>query len=132
MRSYWSNLYENEICAVSAPTETTGINRYGYHVVAGGKETCDGDDGAPLLCDIGGQNTLVGVNSRGYDQCGAEGYPAIHLSVNSIYPWLEQIIKNQSGVIWSEWSDCDFDCKQSRKRQGYTDSSISQSLGPIL
>ena len=120
MRSYWSNLYENEICAVSAPTETTGINDYGYHVVSGGKETCDGDDGAPLLCDIGGHNTLVGINSRGFGKCGAEGYPAIHLSVNSIYSWLDATIKNQSGIIWSEWSDCDSDCKQSRTRQGST------------
>ena len=54
MRSYWSNLYENEICAVSAPTETTSVNGYGYHVVAGGKETCGGDFGTPLLCDIDG------------------------------------------------------------------------------
>ena len=78
MRSYWSNLYENEICAVVAPTESTKINGYGYHVVAGGKETCYGDFGAPLLCDIGGVNTLVGINSRGYDKCAKEGYPAIH------------------------------------------------------
>ena len=73
MRSYWSNLYENEICAVSAPTESTSVNGYGYHVVAGGKETCDGDEGSPLLCDIDDKVTLVGINSRGYDKCGVEG-----------------------------------------------------------
>ena len=73
MRSYWSNLYEDEICAVFAPTESTAVNGYGYHVVAGGKETCDGDEGSPLLCDIDGEVTLVGINSRGYDRCGVEG-----------------------------------------------------------
>ena len=119
MRSFWRNLYENEICAVSKPTETTQVNGYGYHVVSGGKETCSGDNGAPLLCDIDGVNTLVGINSRGYDQCGAEGYPAIHVGMNSIQTWIEDIISNQSGIIWSEWSKCDADCKQTRKRSKY-------------
>ena len=119
MRSYWSNLYENEICAVSAPTQTTGVNGYGYHVVAGGKEACDGDEGAPLLCDIDGKVTLVGVNTRGYDQCGAEGYPAIHLNLNSIFTWMNEISDNQTGILWTEWSDCDSDCNQTRKRTKY-------------
>ena len=119
MRSYWSNLYEDEICAVSAPTETTGVNGYGYHVVAGGKETCAGDNGSPLLCDINGDITLVGVNSRGYGECGAEGYPAIHLSMNSINSWIDDVIMNESGIIWTEWSKCDTDCKQNRKRSKY-------------
>ena len=119
MRSYWSNLYENEICAVSAPTETTGINGYGYHVVAGGKETCGGDFGSPLLCDIGGDVTLVGINSRGYDKCAAEGYPAIHVSMKSIETWVNDVILNESGIIWTEWSKCDTNCKQTRKRSKY-------------
>ena len=119
MRSYWTNLYENEICAVSAPTETTSVNGYGYHVVAGGKETCAGDNGSPLLCDINGDITLVGVKSRGYGECGAEGYPAIHVSINSISDWIDDIITNESGIIWTEWSQCDSSCKQTRQRNKY-------------
>ena len=119
MRSFWRNLYENEICAVSAPTEYTQVNGYGYHVVAGGKETCSGDYGAPLLCDMEGVNTLVGINSRGYDKCGAEGYPAIHVSMNSIQTWVDDVITNESGIVWSEWSKCDAECKQTRKRSKY-------------
>ena len=65
LRSFWPNLYENEICAVSSPTDTTKVNGYGYHVVAGGKGACSGDYGSPLLCDIDGRITLVGINSRG-------------------------------------------------------------------
>ena len=128
MRSFWSNLYENEICAVSAPTETTTVNGYGYHVVAGGKETCAGDNGSPLLCDINGDITLVGVNSRGYGQCGAEGYPAIHLSMNSINVWVNDVILNESGIIWTEWSQCDVDCNQSRQRSKY-ESEIRECKG---
>ena len=119
MRSFWTNLYDNEICAVSAPTETTVINGYGYHVVAGGKETCAGDNGSPLLCDINGDITLVGVNSRGYEECGAEGYPAIHVSMKSIQTWIDDVITNESGIIWTEWSKCDTDCKQIRLRSKY-------------
>ena len=119
MRSFWQNLYDNEVCAVSAPTTTTKVNGYGYHVVSGGKETCSGDFGAPLLCDINGVNTLVGINSRGFDKCGAEGYPAVHVSMNSIETWVDDVITNHSGIIWSEWSKCDADCKQTRKRTKY-------------
>ena len=119
MRSFWKNLYENEICAVSPPSEHTKVNGYGYHVVSGSKGTCTGDFGAPLLCDIDGVNTLVGINSRGYEKCGAEGYPAIHVSINSIQTWIDTVIKNQSGIIWSDWSKCDINCKQTRIRSKY-------------
>ena len=128
MRSFWSNLYENEICAVSAPTETTKVNGFGYHVVAGGKETCAGDNGSPLLCDINGEITLIGINSRGYGECGAEGYPAIHLSINSINDWADNVILNESGIIWTEWSQCDVDCNQTRQRSKY-ESEIRECKG---
>ena len=128
MRSYWTNLYDNEICAVSAPTDTTSINGYGYHVVAGGKETCAGDNGSPLLCDINNDITLVGVNSRGYEECGVEGYPAIHVSINSIHPWIDEVIINESGIIWTEWSKCDADCKQTRLRSKY-ESEVRECKG---
>ena len=128
MRSYWTNLYDNEICAVSAPTDTTSINGYGYHVVAGGKETCAGDNGSPLLCDINGDITLVGVNSRGYEECGAEGYPAIHVSINSIQTWIDDVIINESGIIWTEWSKCDSDCNQIRLRSKY-ESEVRECKG---
>ena len=128
MRSFWSTLYENEICAVSAPTEITSVNGYGYHVVSGGKETCAGDEGSPLLCDINGGINLVGVNSRGYGECGAEGYPAIHLSINSITDWVDDVIMNQSGIIWTEWSKCDTECKQTRQRSKY-ESEIRECKG---
>ena len=128
MRSYWTNLYDNEICAVNAPTDTTSINAYGYHVVAGGKETCAGDNGSPLLCDINGEITLVGVNSRGYGECDAEGYPAIHVSLNSIQTWIDDVIKNKSGIVWTEWSKCDSDCKQTRSRSKY-ESEVRECKG---
>ena len=108
LRSYWSNLFESEICAVGSPSEDTVVNDYGYHVVAGGKKTCGGDFGAPLLCDIDGFNTLgciakcntlVGINSRGYTECGIEEYPAIHLGLNSISGWLHDKLTNDSGFI---------------------------------
>ena len=118
-RSFWSNLFENEICAVGAPTKETNVNDYGFHVVSGGKETCGGDFGAPLLCDIDGINTLVGLNSRGYTECGIEGYPAIHIELNSIHAWLQEKITNESGLIWTNWSRCTETCTQTRTRSKY-------------
>ena len=118
-RSFWSNLFDNEICAVGAPTDETNVNDYGYHVVAGGKETCGGDFGAPLLCDIDDINTLVGINSRGYTECGTEGYPAIHTGLNSVHDWLQDKITNESGLIWTNWSRCTDTCMQTRTRSQY-------------
>ena len=128
LRSYWPELYENEFCAVSPPTDTTKVNGYGYHVVAGGKGPCSGDYGSPLLCDVNGLITLVGINSRGYEECGAEGYPAIHTSMKSIQTWVDDVINNESGIIWTEWSKCDVDCKQTRQRSKY-ESEIRDCKG---
>ena len=52
-----------------------------------------------------------------------QGYPAIHLNLNSIYSWMNTIMQNHSGIIWSEWSDCNSDCKQFRKRSKYESES---------
>ena len=66
-------------------------------MTAGGKETCQGDFGAPLICDIDGTATFIGINSDGdMTECGLIGKPAIHLNVLSITDWIKQIIDNNS------------------------------------
>ena len=101
----------------------TDLNQYGNHVTAGNKETCNGDFGGPLLCDIGGKNTLVGINSRGYEECGTEGYPAIHISTNVVYDWLKETITQETAMIWTNWSRCTEDCMQTRTRAKHEQES---------
>ena len=63
------------------------------HVTAGGKETCHGDYGAPLICDIDGTATLIGVHSIGdLTECGLDGRPAIHTEVQEVKHWMDYII----------------------------------------
>ena len=64
------------------------------HVTAGGKEACHGDYGAPLICDIDGTATLVGVHSIGdLTECGLDGRPAIHTEVQQVKHWIDYTIE---------------------------------------
>ena len=121
--SYWKNLHENEICGAKKPipinvigSEATSKNSYGNHVVPAGDEPCLNDFGGPLLCDINGKNTLVGIKSRGFEDCVTEGYPTVHISSNAIYDWLKNTITEEDYEIWSNWSRCTDQCTQTRTR----------------
>ena len=85
-------------------------------MTAGGKETCQGDFGAPLICDIDGTATFIGINSDGdMTECGLTGKPAIHLNVNELTTWIQHIIDQHSPP-----KSC-FEL--------HTDPSITDSLG---
>ena len=80
------------MCAGLPPNDKTPIMGW-KHVTAGGKETCHGDYGAPLICDIDGTATLVGVHSIGdLTECGLDGRPAIHTQVQEVKPWIDFVI----------------------------------------
>ena len=93
--SFW-DIEEGYICAGLPPNDSTP--RTGWkHVTAGGKETCQGDFGAPLICDIDGTATFIGINSDGdMTECGLTGKPAIHLNVNELTTWIQHIINQHS------------------------------------
>ena len=79
--SFWEIL-NGYICGGLSPNDSTPMKGW-KHVTAGGKETCQGDFGAPLVCDIDGTATLIGINSDGdSNECGLDGKPAIHVNVN--------------------------------------------------
>ena len=45
-------------------------------------ETCQGDFGAPLICDIGSTKTIIGITfHEDMTECGLPGKPAVHLNV---------------------------------------------------
>ena len=78
--SFWE-VEDGHLCGGLPPNDTTPIMGW-KHVTAGGKEACHGDYGAPLVCDINGKATLIGVHSFGdLTECGLAGRPAIHTEV---------------------------------------------------
>ena len=48
--------------------------------------------------------------------------------MNSIQIWIDDVITNESGIIWTEWSKCDTDCKQTRLRSKY-ESEVRECKG---
>ena len=55
-----------------------------------------GDYGGPLVCDINGILTLVGIASKGRyklpkeDTCNKEGYPGIYTNIQAFRSWLDE------------------------------------------
>ena len=102
LKSYSDNLHffsfwevdDGYMCAGLPPNESTPTMGW-KHVTAGGKEACHGDYGAPLICDIDGTATLVGVHSIGdLNECGLDGRPAIHTEVQQVKHWMNYTMKH--------------------------------------
>ena len=57
----------------------------------GGKNSCYGDAGGPLVCKQGDQWLQYGVVSFGItESCASPTYPSIYANVVNLLPWIEQ------------------------------------------
>ena len=90
--SYYDLISSDHICAGKKPIDgETNDGDIGATCKDGGACTadggagCKGDEGGPLICDIFGQATLVGIQD-GYDaeNCGNKGYPTKYLDVSTV------------------------------------------------
>uniref|UniRef100_A0A8C8TID8 Peptidase S1 domain-containing protein n=1 Tax=Peromyscus maniculatus bairdii TaxID=230844 RepID=A0A8C8TID8_PERMB len=54
----------------------------------GGKDTCVGDSGGPLICD----GVLQGVTSWGPAPCGEPKKPGIYTKVIDFIPWMKEVM----------------------------------------
>ncbi|ESO09319.1 hypothetical protein HELRODRAFT_97488 [Helobdella robusta] len=54
-------------------------------------DTCSGDSGGPLICNIDGVHTLMGVTSRG-NGCANKNSPGIYAKVANFISWIEETI----------------------------------------
>jgi len=68
--SYDGEITENMLCA-------------GY--MAGGKDSCRGDSGGPLIAN----NTLIGIVSWGY-KCAQENHPGVYTNVKKYAGWIDE------------------------------------------
>uniref|UniRef100_A0A2S2PAP4 Proclotting enzyme n=1 Tax=Schizaphis graminum TaxID=13262 RepID=A0A2S2PAP4_SCHGA len=61
----------------------------------GGKDSCRGDSGGPLMYPKGKQYYLMGIVSYGLKVCGQPGVPGVYTKVPSFMDWIvDKINKN--------------------------------------
>ena len=61
----------------------------------GGVDSCNGDSGGPLICNVDGQAALVGVVSWGSPEgCAVEGAPGVYSSAaySRSYNWVRETV----------------------------------------
>ncbi|XP_065081646.1 CLIP domain-containing serine protease B15-like isoform X1 [Ochlerotatus camptorhynchus] len=64
----------------------------------GGKDSCKGDSGGPLMAILENRWHLVGIVSVGAKMCGSEGIPAICTRLGSYLDWMVQKIELEGRV----------------------------------
>ncbi|XP_052888783.1 CLIP domain-containing serine protease B4-like [Anopheles moucheti] len=71
--------------------EWQGFSQKSTHMCAGGeggKDTCIGDSGGPLMRQIAGAWYLIGVVSYGPRECGMPGVPGVYTNVAEFIDWI--------------------------------------------
>ncbi|RXG56218.1 Neurotrypsin [Armadillidium vulgare] len=79
----------------------TGETGYSMHEITSGMfcagrmdgsvDTCTGDSGGPLTCEVNGQHILYGITSWGKG-CGRKGQPGMYTKVTKYLRWLNSIV----------------------------------------
>ncbi|CAG4972139.1 unnamed protein product [Colias eurytheme] len=67
-----------------------------YQICAGGvqdRDSCRGDGGGPLMYELDGRHTAVGIVSFGPKQCGTDGIPSVYTNVYKYLPWIKSTIR---------------------------------------
>ncbi|KAL1769515.1 Kallikrein 1 [Sigmodon hispidus] len=88
------DLLPNEDCAGAHTTEVTDLMLCAGDM-KGGKDTCGGDSGGPLICD----GMLQGVTSWGPAICGEPNKPGIYTKLFKFVPWVHGGTEQTGGTI---------------------------------
>uniref|UniRef100_A0A673VB47 Kallikrein related peptidase 13 n=1 Tax=Suricata suricatta TaxID=37032 RepID=A0A673VB47_SURSU len=62
----------------------------------GGKDSCEGDSGGPLICN----GTLHGIISWGDFPCGQPNRPGVYTRVSQYVVWIQETIKKHRIQEW--------------------------------
>eukprot|EP00073_Rattus_norvegicus_P043566 XP_017445598.1 PREDICTED: glandular kallikrein-7, submandibular/renal isoform X1 [Rattus norvegicus] len=85
------NILSNEKC-IKAHTQMVTDVMLCAGELEGGKDTCNGDSGGPLLCD----GVLQGITSWSSVPCGETNRPAIYTKLIKFTSWIKEVMKENS------------------------------------
>lgn len=58
----------------------------------GGKDSCEGDSGGPLMVQKDGRWTLIGTVSHGI-KCAEPNLPGVYMRTSTYMPWISSILR---------------------------------------
>ena len=97
------SLDSDQFCAGAKPEDTNEQSVFGEYLTSEGGAGCEGDDGGPLVCDVYGVATLVGIQDGFSDEnCGKEGYPTKYRALSPL-----KILTRKFITIHCFLNDCD-------------------------
>ncbi|KAM7059377.1 kallikrein-1 [Molossus nigricans] len=84
-------LLPNEKCAKAHPEKVTDVMLCAGHL-KGGKDTCSGDSGGPLICD----GMLQGITSWGHTPCARPDKPGVFTKLIALLDWIKDTMAAHS------------------------------------
>nr|UVJ66762.1 plasminogen-activator subtype serine protease [Trimeresurus gracilis] len=82
------NILDHDVCRAAYSWQTVASTTLCAGILEGGKGSCDGDSGGPLICN----GELQGIVSWGGHPCGSLLEPVIYTKVFSYTDWIQSII----------------------------------------
>nr|P32824.1 RecName: Full=Renal glandular kallikrein; AltName: Full=Tissue kallikrein; Flags: Precursor [Mastomys natalensis]CAA35232.1 pre-pro-protein for kallikrein [Mastomys natalensis] len=89
LQCVYLELLSNEVCA-KAHTEKVTDTMLCAGEMDGGKDTCVGDSGGPLICD----GVLQGITSWGPTPCALPNVPGIYTKLIEYRSWIKDVMAN--------------------------------------
>uniref|UniRef100_A0A194AS22 Serine proteinase 14b n=1 Tax=Sistrurus miliarius barbouri TaxID=8759 RepID=A0A194AS22_SISMB len=82
------NILDHEVCQAAYPSLTATSRTLCAGILEGGKDSCGGDSGGPLICN----GEIQGIVSGGAHPCGQVLNPGFYTMVFDYIDWIQSII----------------------------------------
>ncbi|XP_072028166.1 uncharacterized protein [Amphiura filiformis] len=104
-------VYDQDLCREAYAPEPVTENMFCAGYPEGGRDSCSGDGGGPVVTKAGEQWFLTGVVSWG-NGCARPGYPGVNTRVSAFADWMEPIFTGgEPETRPSECSYNEFQCE---------------------